>query len=149
MYGQCYLRTGVVYLPTTGVTKHRLYQSIEPVTVIPASNTEALQRALAEMITRGNPEIPALKPSDYPPPVLLKYAAVKSWGAFARSASLWAFEEAEKVLRIRPYRRDERSAFVPDKNSIITLPESSTPNDLIERLISILQEATKEQPKSK
>ncbi len=70
MYWQCYLRMGMVYVPTTGVTKHSLYRVIEPVAVVPVSDTDTLHRAIAEAVTHGNPEIEALKPSDYPPPVL-------------------------------------------------------------------------------
>lgn len=149
MYWQCYLRMDRVYLPTTGVTKHRLYQTIEPVTVNPVSDTPALRRAFAEVIARGNPEVPALRPSEYPPPILPKYAGVKSWNTFVRNASLWAFEQAENGLRILPYRRVERGAFIPDKASAITLPSGSTTNDLIDRMIAILQETASQQAKSK
>lgn len=143
MHWQCYLRSGIVYVPTTAVTKHRLYRIIEPVEVIPGADTDALHDALAETIARGNPEVPALAPSDYPPPILPKYAGVKSWNAFVRNASLWAFEQSESGLRILPYRRVERGAFIPDKASAITLPTGSTTNDLIDRMIAILQQTAR------
>jgi len=75
------------------------------------------------------------------PPVLCKYAGVKSWGTFARSASLWVMAEKDGVFRIEPNTRDSRGAFTPDRDAIETLPAGSTTDELIERMIEILQEA--------
>jgi hypothetical protein len=39
------------------------------------------------------------------------------------------------------HTRDSRGAFTPDKDAVETLPAGSTVDDLIDRMIAILQEA--------
>ena len=84
-----YLRTGVVYIPTWGRMPNGAGREIEPVTVVPVSDTAALRGAFRETIARGNPSVPQLRGGDWPEPVVLKYAGVKSLSAFAKSARMW------------------------------------------------------------
>ena len=133
-----YLRQGTVFLPTVGQVNKIVYFLVEPVAVIPVSNTGALRTAIHETIKRGNP---AVQYDRSAPPIFCKYAGVKSWGAFARNASLWVMDETDGKLRIEPNTRDSRGAFTPDKAAVETLPDGATIDDLIERMITILQEA--------
>jgi hypothetical protein len=137
----CYLREGTVFVPTTGKVDKNVYFLVEPVAVIPVSNTNALRTALQETTQRGNP---AVKYDRSAPPVLCKYADVKSWSTFARRASLWVMDETKGVPRIEPNKRESNGAFSPDKDAIETLPVGSTIDDLIGRMIAILQEAAAE-----
>jgi hypothetical protein len=74
-----YLRRGKVFVPTFGRVPGGPYRDIEPVAVVGVSDTEGLRRAFRETIARGNPPIgPYPRPN--PPPVVVKYAGVKSWG---------------------------------------------------------------------
>jgi hypothetical protein len=50
-------------------------------------------------------------------------------------------DDTNGVLRIEPNSRDSRGAFTPDRNAVETLPAGSTVDDLINRMIEILQEA--------
>jgi hypothetical protein len=50
-------------------------------------------------------------------------------------------DDANGVFRIEPNTRDSRGAFTPDKDAVETLPAGSTVDDLIDRMIAILQEA--------
>ena len=134
----CYLRQGAVFLPTTGKVDKNVYFLVEPVLVVPVSNTGALRTALQETLQRGNP---AVEYDLSAPPILCKFAGVKSWNTFARNASLWVMNETNGILRIEPNSRDNRGAFTPDKDEFETLPANSSVNDLIERMIAILQEA--------
>jgi len=138
MHFDCYLRLGTVFLPTVGQVNKIVFFSVEPVAVVPVSNTGALRTALQETIKRGNPTV---KYDRSAPPILCKYAGVKSWNTFARNASLWVMHETDGVLRIGSNLRDSRGAFTPDKDAIETLPAGSTVDDLIDRMIAILQEA--------
>jgi hypothetical protein len=143
MWCHCYLRNGIVYLPTTGIMGKRVYRDVEPVAVLPVSNTEALRRALYETIARGNPQVPSFKNSEWPPPVNLKYAGVKTWNAFARNASLWSIEEKDGQFRIYSYKKDGHGGWDQDQEHVELLPPGSTVNELIEHMIAILQEATR------
>lgn len=138
MHFDCYLRQGTVFLPTVGRVSKIVFFSVEPVAVVPVSNTDALRTALQETIKRGNP---AVEYDRSAPPVLCKYAGVKSWNMFARNASLWVMDDTNGSLRIEPNSRDSRGAFTPDRNAVETLPPGSTVDDLIDRMIAILQNA--------
>ncbi len=74
MVVDCYLRNGIVYLPTCSRVDNSFYRITEPVAVVPVTDSEGLQNAFREAIARGNP--PLLNPGD--PnlwrPVILKYA---------------------------------------------------------------------------
>jgi hypothetical protein len=132
---------GLVYVPTTGVTKHGLYRVIEPVSVVPASDRDGLSRALAETLARGNPEVPALKPSDYPPPVLPKYAGVKNWNSFSRNASLWGVTEHDGIYKILGYQRHAGGGWLQDKKQELAFPADTSVEAVIDRMITILQGA--------
>ena len=83
-----YSRKGKVFIPTFGRVPGGPYRDIEPVAVVDVSNADDLRRAFRETIAKGNPPIgPYPRPN--PPPVVVKYAGVKSWGAFARGALPW------------------------------------------------------------
>lgn len=140
MHWQCYLRAGLVYLPTTGVTKHGLYRATEPVEVVPVSDLEGLRRAFAKVLARGNPEVAALKPSDYPP-VLPKYAGVKTWNSFARNASHWAISEDNGIYKVLGYKKYPGGGWLQDNEQEIVLPSGTSVDEVIDRMIAILQEA--------
>jgi hypothetical protein len=88
------LRNGVVYMQTMGKMGKGFYRGVEPVDVVPVKNTESLRQALKGTIARGNPSVPQpQRRDDWPPPVVLKYAGVKSWPAFERGRQVWNLEE--------------------------------------------------------
>ncbi len=141
MHFDCYLRQGTVFLPTVGKVNKIVHFLVEPVAVVPVSNTDALRTALQQTIERGNPMV---KYDRSAPPILCKYAGVKSWNTFARNASLWVIDKTDGTLRIESNKRDSNGAFTPDKDAVETLPAGSTIDDLIDRMIAMLQNAIQE-----
>ena len=140
-----YLKGNVVFVPTTGALDKGVYREIEPVAVVPLSNTEGVRRALQETIARGNP--PAqYSPGNFPPPVLLKYAGVKTWAAFARGALTWSIEQTGSRYQIVGYQKNAKGYWERDHNQEIKFPAGETADDVIERLIEIMQNASAEQP---
>lgn len=117
------------------------YRGIEPVAVVSVTDTNALREALAATVVRGNPSVPALRRSEYPPPVLLKYARVKTWSAFDRDAALWAVGEDGGRFVIIPYKKRLTGELVQDQNGKIEFPPGSSADMVIERIIAILQQA--------
>jgi hypothetical protein len=77
-----YLRNGTIYLPTMGKMGEGFFRGVEPVSVVAASNVDGARQALQETIARGNSIVPMLRRSEWKPPVLLKYAGVKTSSAF-------------------------------------------------------------------
>src|SRR5579864_6301959 len=103
MLFHAYLRRGVVYVPTVAKRDTAVYTDIEPVAVVPVANSEALHRALLDAIARKNATIPVPK-GKWPAPVLLKYAGVKSWSAFAAGTSMWTIKEDNGNYQIIGFR---------------------------------------------
>jgi hypothetical protein len=142
MHCHLYLRKGTVFIPTSGIVHKGLHRDVEPVAVVPVSNTQALRQALHETIARGNPPTPHYRRGSYPQPAVLKYAGVKSWTAFARDASPWSIKEKDGIYQILGKRRHP-NGWVAEAEQTIEFPPGSTVNDVIERMVAILQEAAR------
>lgn len=143
MLHTCYLRQGIVYVPTVG-KRGAVYTTIDPVAVIPVGNTQALHRAFQEAIARKNEPVPPVK-GKWPPPVLLKYAGVRSWSAFARDASTWNIRENDGAYQIVGHRVHPKGYWVEDTDQKIDFPHGTPVDDVIDRMIAILQDAARKQ----
>lgn len=141
MYLHCYLRKRLVYIPTSGMIERGFYRDVEPVAVLAVSNTDALRRAFAAAFALGNPKVPAIQRSEHPPPILLKYAGVKSWNTFARDTSVWGIDERDGVFRIEPFRKDPPGGWTKEDGKDEFFQPGTTSSVVIERMISILQDA--------
>ena len=144
MYSHFYLRKSIVYVPTMGIMEKGFYRGVEPVAVVSAMNTEALREALAATIARGNPTVPKLRRREWPPPVVLKYAGVKSWSAFERGMMLWSIEEKDGVWKVVGTRRGSDGAMVDDPDQIMAFPAEASVDEVISRAISIVQHAARQ-----
>lgn len=142
----CYLRDGVVYVPTMARRKSEpVYTDIEPVSVVSLDSPEDVRRALLESIARKNIIIPNPDPRALrAPPLILKYAGVKSWSAFFRNASTWNITEDDGVYKILCYRKHPKGYWQPDLGREIQFPAGTTADDVVDRMIAILQEAAQQ-----
>jgi hypothetical protein len=138
-----YLRNGIVYVPTMGRMDRGFYRGVEPVAVVPVSNTEGLRRALAETIARGNPDVPMLRRNEWPPPVLLKYAGVKTWSTFERDMSLWDIKQDAGSFRIESNSKRANGMWLEDPKKTITFAPGTSVDDVVERMITIVEEAAR------
>jgi hypothetical protein len=138
-----YTRRGVVYVPTVAQQERGgAYTDIEPVAVVPITNVDGLHRALAETIARGNVIIPLPK-GKWPPPVVLKYAGVKTWSAFARDASSWSIEKEDDQYQIVGYRTHPKGYWQQDPEQKFKFPAGTTIDTVIDRMVTILQNAAR------
>jgi hypothetical protein len=137
-----YLRKGKVFIPTLGHVPRGPYRDIEPVAVVEVSDADGLRRAFRETIARGNPPVgPYPRPA--PPPVVVKHAGVKRWGDFARGASTWLIDERDGSYKIIGYRREPNN-WTQDPAQEIRFPSGTIINDVIDRMIAILQNAARQ-----
>ncbi len=136
-----YLRKGTLYLPTMGKMGEGFYRGVEPVTVASLSDTEELRQALRTTIARGNPTVPMLRRREIPPPVLLKYAGVKKWSEFERGMKFWKLEGVDGVFQILVEAKQPEGFWKPDLKQTITFPAGTNPDDVIDRMIAIVQNA--------
>jgi hypothetical protein len=142
----CYLRDGVVYVPTMARRKSEpIYTTIEPVSVVPMSRPEEVRRALLETVARKNVVIPDPDPKALrAPPLILKYAGVKSWSAFYRNASTWSISEDDGLYKILNYRKHLKGSWREDPAQEIQFPVGTTMDDVVDRMISILQDTARQ-----
>ncbi len=143
MYYQVYLRNGTVYLATMGKMDRGFYRGVEPVTMLPALNGEELRQALKAMIARGNPDVPMLRRREWPPPVTLKYAKVKTWSAFERGLLFWTIEEKDGVFQINGQKKHSDGNWRDDPEQMIIFPWGTAVDDVIDRMITIIQAAAR------
>ena len=107
---------------------------------MPVANTEGLRRAILDTIAQKNIIVP--RPTGkYPPPLLPKYAGVKTWSAFARDTSTWSIAEADGVYQIVGYRTHPKGYWEEDPEQQINFAPGTPIDSVIDRVIAILQEA--------
>jgi hypothetical protein len=141
MVYRCYLRDGLVYLPTVVKDRTGVYWIVDPVVVVSVFDVGALRCAFRDLVARGNVGAPALARSEKSVPTLARAAGVKTWSAFARGTLAWNFEENDGVYRIIPEQQDARHGFeeVPDR--AVTLSPGSDVDALCDRMVAILHAA--------
>jgi hypothetical protein len=143
MYCDICLRKGTVYIPTMGKMGEGFYRGVDPVAVVAVSNTEALREALNAAIVRGNPIVPILRRSEWTQPVVLKYAGVKNWSTFERGMQLWEIDEKEGTTEIAEKKKQSDRMWRRAPDRTVTFPPGTPINNVIERMIAILQDAAK------
>jgi hypothetical protein len=141
MHHTCYLRNGTVYVPTVG-KRGAVYVTMEPVAVVPVTDSEGLGRAFAETIGKGNPPLPLVK-GEWPPPIMLKYTKTKSWSAFVRSTLTWSIGVIDDRPQIAGYLLRPDGSLEEDHDHKIKFPAGTDMAVVIDRLIAILQEAAR------
>jgi len=135
-----YLREGIVYVPTVGQADIGFYIDVDPVTVLAATDTEALRQTIRRAIDNGNPKIPApTSPTDYSKPILLNYAKVRSWKAFESKAEGWKIYEKKGVYQIGRIIKNQSAGSENDSMEVETLPSDAGVDDTIQRILALVQ----------
>jgi hypothetical protein len=117
------------------------HRGIDPVSVAPVFDRQALLHILKETFGRGNPTLKTAVYADTPESSLLKLAGVKNFSAFARGAHPWSIDEKGGSFEILFWKKGPVRGWVPDPEKSIKLPSGSTEDDVINRMVAILQEA--------
>ena len=139
-----YLKNGIVYLPAMVNQGTARYMEVEPVAVVPVADIIALRRALQATISKPNDFVAPSIEDARKPAVVLKYSGDKSWRAFMRGTSPWEISEKEGKFRISGHRIHRKGYWEPDPDQMIHFPAGTALDDVIDRMITILQEAAKE-----
>jgi hypothetical protein len=102
-----------------------------------------MRQALLNTMGRKNVTVPVPK-GKWPAPVLLKYASVKTWPAFARDANVWSIDEEDGSYQIAGHRIHPKGYWERDPGQKIEFPPGTTVNTVVDRMIAILQEAARQ-----
>jgi len=137
----CYLRRGIVYIPTVGKSDRGSFRYIDPVETVPVLDTAELRKAFRDVTARGNPSIPTLRREDHTESVVAKAAGVKTYTAFANRALSWTIENEDNAIRIKGQKKLPRGGWVDDPDSIVVLQNCTDQGEMIEELIRIVQAA--------
>jgi hypothetical protein len=148
MFVECYLREGIVYVPTVvRQASSPIYNIIEPIAVVPANDLDAIRAALLDSLNRGNAIILDPDPRDRDaPPAILKYARVRSWSAFFRTAFSWSIKHEDGAYQIVGHRKHPKGYWQEDQSQKIQFPVGTTVNDVLDRMLAILQETARLAP---
>jgi hypothetical protein len=138
---ECYLREGTVYVPTVARrASSPIYTTIEPIAVVPLNDHDAVRAALLNSLKRGNALMPDPDPQALrAPPIILKYARVRSWSAFFRTAWSWSITQEEGAYQILGYRKHPKGCWEEDQSQKIQFPPEATREDVVDRMMAILQ----------
>jgi hypothetical protein len=145
MFVECYLRKGIVYVPTVvRRASSPIYNIVEPIAVVPLDDSDAVRAALLDSLNRGNAIVPdpGLRDRDAPP-AILKYARVRSWSAFFQSAFSWSIMEDDGVYQIQGHRKHPKGYWEEDQSQKIQFPPQAIREDVVSRMITILQETAR------
>jgi hypothetical protein len=147
MLVECYLREGTVYVPTVvRRASEPVYNIIEPIAVVALNDPHAVREALLDSLNRGVAIVhPDLRDRDRPP-AILKYARVRSWSAFFRTAFSWNIRQDDGVYQIQGHRKHPKGYWVEDQSQKIQFPPEATREDVIDRMIAIVQETARAAP---
>ena len=142
MYCQLYIRNGIAYVPITAKTEAGYYMNVDPVEVVPVSDTESFARAVDRVIAHGHPIVPTpTRASGFPKPVVPKYAKLGSWRAFEKGATSWKLVEKDGVYTIEQWQKREQGGWLPDPDRDEQLPQGASLDDAVRRLVERIQES--------
>jgi hypothetical protein len=137
-----YLRNGKVYIPTLGRTENGPHIGIEPVRVVESTDAGGLRRAVEEALLAGNPLIPTPEQGNFPKPVLLPHAKVKSWKTFEQSAQLWQVTKSDRGIEIWICRRAAPRGFCPGPASAYVFPKDEPFSAIADRVAKLIETAS-------
>ena len=131
-------KTGAVLVPAVAKTEAGFWLDTEPVEVADATFPVSVSEAIKKSAARARIIVPT-PPRSSPKPVVLGYANVKSWSAFAKTHELLSIvrTDAGQYL-VNPHRRLEGGGYVVKANGGKQLPAGSTLDDAIARLVSLM-----------
>ena len=136
------LHNGVVHIPTS--YRGGFFIEDAPIESVPVEQTDELRQAILVAIGRGNPPISQddantrVGRKDRP---LLKAAGVRSWYVLDRqTAGLWSSTDRNGVYEIRVDQPMEPRGWHEDKSKRVQFPPGTSVEDVITRLITMIQE---------
>jgi hypothetical protein len=112
-----------IIIPTLAETPAG-FREIEPVVSFTVTDPE-LSLALEAAVRRGNPLGDAPSRLNFPEPVVLKYAGVKSWGAFVAIAEHWDLVADNGTYTLSRSTRDSKGNYWGGKEKLL-IPSDAT-----------------------
>jgi hypothetical protein len=139
----------VVQIPTSYAIQRGFYFKYTPLQSVPVEQTERLRDAIRTAIERGNPsisrdEVTAISGSKNPP--MLAATGARSWHALDRQTKgSWSIKESNSAYEIRVNEpMQQPRGWHEDKTKRVQFPAGTPVEDVIDRLITMIQERARE-----
>jgi hypothetical protein len=143
------LHKGVVHIPTTyKIASEGFFCEHAPLTSVPVEQTETLRQAVLDAIERGNPlmnrdEFGTLSRSRAAP--MLAATGARSWNALDRQMQgSWSVTDRNGVYEIRVDQPMQPRGWHEDKTKRVEFPPGTPVDDVITRLIAMIQERARQ-----
>ena len=140
----------VVYIPTSYIVERDgFFFEGTPIESVPVEQTEGLRRAILTAMGRGNPPISRDKVSaavsDSKKSAMLAAAHARSWYVLDRQTTgLWSLAEEEGLYKIRVKQPMQPRGWHEDKTKRVEFLPGTPVDEVIDRLIAMIQERTRE-----
>lgn len=125
----------MVLVPTMGRTDAGFYIGIDPVEVRDSTDRAGAEEAMLRTVERGNPMIPTPTRNNFPDPVVLKYANVKSLSTFEKAAKSWKLSKNDRGYIIAPYRLRRDAGADEDTENEEQISEDVPLREVVHRLV--------------
>ena len=139
------LHNGIVHIPTS--YRSGFFVENAPIESVPAEQTEQLRSAMLTAIERCNPPISRAEADtlvgrkDHP---LLKATGARSWYVLDRQTTgLWSIVEKDGLYQIRVDEPMQPRGWHEDKSKRIEFPSGTPVEDVITRLVAMIQECAR------
>jgi hypothetical protein len=143
------LYNGTIYIPTSHIVERDgFFFEGAPLDSVPVEQTERLRQAILTATERGNPLISRDQARvlihDKGSP-LLKATGARSWNALDRQTEgLWSLRGKNAVYEIRVNQPMEPRGWHEDKTKRVEFPPDTPVEDVIDRLIAMIQECARQ-----
>jgi hypothetical protein len=131
-----------VLVPTSVETTAGVGMEVEPMEVVDIDDTDALKRALLDVITKGNPIVPHPSQDEMSKVTIHKKLGFKSYKAFNHEANAWGVVRNDRIYSIDFYKiSDDGRGYnsLPNKRMNFSI---DTPVEIVvDKLIEIIQQA--------
>jgi hypothetical protein len=143
------LYKGIVHIPTSYRVEHDgFFVNNAPLESVPVEQTQGLRQAILTTIERGNPPISRdrartlLHSKDDP---LLKAAGARSWYVLDRQTKgLWSIVGKDGIYQIRVDEPMQPRGWHEDKTKRVEFPPGTPVDQVIERLVAMIQECARQ-----
>ena len=140
------LYKGIVHIPTLYLSGFFIKDA--PIDSVPVTQTEGLRQAILNAMERGNPPLSRdeanarLGQKDHP---LLRATGARSWHALDRQTQgLWSIDEKDGVYQIRVDQPMQPRGWHEDKTKRVEFPPGTPVENVIARLIDMIQERARQ-----
>jgi hypothetical protein len=136
-----YLVKDRVIIPAQTMTTGGSYLETEPVAVRDIADDAGIVDAILSELAQERPVIPAPSRDNWPKPVVLAPAGVKTWGALEKTGRSWPVQFFGNQWHIVPSRTNAKGKWENDLEAQVLLPADIPADQLARRVAELVKNA--------